>query len=75
MWTGKIIPLNGFVARMYVYKSATPSHLELIEQRLNLRRADEEWLYSHPSLGGNSTPIPVLIQQDFNLLTKIRMLI
>ena len=38
----------------------------------NDEREDEEWLYSHPRYGGHSTPIGVLIQQDYALLSSIR---
>ena len=33
---------------------------------------DEEWLYSHPTHGGHSTPVPVLIQQDYKILERAR---
>ena len=39
---------------------------------MNDERPTEEWLYSHPRYGGHSTPVPVLIQQDYELLQKAR---
>ena len=41
-------------------------------ERMNDIRPEEEWLFSHPMYGGHSTPIPILIQQDLEILTKAR---
>tara|TARA_B100000085_G_C18406331_1_gene456761 strand:- start:191 stop:337 length:147 start_codon:yes stop_codon:yes gene_type:complete len=41
-------------------------------ERMNDTRPEEEWLFSHPMYGGHSTPVPILIQQDLEILTKAR---
>lgn len=73
-WTGErnIEPLGEYVARMYIHKNASGRILCNIHHRLNTVRPYEEWLYSHKQYGGFSTPVPVLIQQDLQILTKAR---
>ncbi len=73
-WQGTINvkPLGDNVARIWIHKNASGRLLCNIHHKLNEERQDEEWLYSHPQYGGHSTPIPVLIQQDLKLLSKIR---
>jgi hypothetical protein len=73
-WTGieNVKPLGEYVARIWIHRHASGRQLCNIHHRLNEQRQDEEWLYSHPQYGGHSTPIPVLIQQDFELLSNIR---
>ena len=39
---------------------------------MNDIRHEEEWLFSHPMYKGHSTPVPILIQQDLEILTKAR---
>ena len=39
---------------------------------LNVKYSHSEWLWSHPEHGGDSTPIPVLIQQDRAQLEQLR---
>ena len=71
-WTGEnnIIPLGDYVARMYIHKHASERTLCKIHYRLNDCRPHEEWLYS---IGGEyGTPVPVLIQQDLETLTRAR---
>ena len=63
LWTGAVEELNGLEARVHCL-DRKPRLLKKIEQRLNREREFEEWLHSHPSFGINSTPVPVLIQQD-----------
>lgn len=63
LWQGEALDLNGLEARVYCL-DRKPRLLKKIEQRLNNEREFEEWLHSHPSFGVNSTPCPVLIQQD-----------
>ena len=41
-------------------------------EELNEKDSSNEWLWSHPIEGGNSTPIPVLIQQDREQLECLR---
>ena len=73
-WTGEknIKPLGEYVARMYIHKNASGRVLCNIHHRLNKQRPREEWLYSAPEYKGYSTPLPVLIQQDLETLTKAR---
>lgn len=71
-WEGVPYPLDGYVARMYIAYDKTPTQLKNIMKRHNDYFDDEEWLYSHPKFGGHSTPVPVLIQQDYDVLAKAR---
>lgn len=73
MWRGIANELEDLEARVYViYGDIKPRLLKKIEQRLNGERQSEEWLHSHPLFGINSTPVPVLIQQDREGLEKAR---
>ena len=64
LWKGVARDLGNLEARVNCIGKITPRMLKKIEKRLNREREFEEWLHSHPSFGVNSTPIPVLIQQD-----------
>ena len=70
--TGEILALDDYVARVYKHPTASARHLKKMMNLFNDEREDEEWLYSHPRYGGHSTPIGVLIQQDYALLSSIR---
>jgi len=72
LWKSEIIPLDDYVARIYIHKNASGRQLKKIMERMNDIRPEEEWLFSHPMYGGHSTPIPILIQQDLEILTKAR---
>ena len=71
-WKGEIIPLSDYVARIYIHKHASGRLLKKIMERMNDTRPEEEWLFSHPMFRGHSTPVPILIQQDLEILTKAR---
>ena len=71
-WTGTVYPLQGFVARVYKAPQLTARQLYNTMRKFNKLYDDEEWLDSHPGYGGHSTPIPVLIQQDYDVLAKAR---
>ena len=71
-WTGEILALDDYVARIYKHPTASARQLKKMINLFNDEREDEEWLYSHPQYGGHSTPIGVLIQQDYALLNSIR---
>ena len=71
-WKDNILPLNQFVARVYICNDLTETDLIDKMNKFNDERDHEEWLYSHPKHGGYSTPVPVLIQQDFKILNDIR---
>jgi len=58
----------------FVYKCPGKSSkwLNAKADEMNAKYKKHEWLWSHPEHGGDSTPIPVLIQQDRETLTKLR---
>lgn len=61
-----------FEAFVYTLKDKTAKQLEEMCDSLNEKYVDSEWLWSHPSEGGDSTHVPCLIQQDREKLTTIR---
>ena len=71
-WTGERKELGDYVARVYKFKNASEYKLNKLMKQFNEEIGDEEWLYSHNKHGGHSTPVPVLIQQNFELLSTIR---
>ena len=73
-WQGEhsVESLREYVARMYIHRNASGRILCNIHHRMNDTRPHEEWLYSHPSYKGFSTPVGVLIQQDLDILSKAR---
>lgn len=71
-WNGTPFPLGSWAAHVYVLPKATRLGLWLRMKYFNYLRPNEEWLYSHPNNGGNSTPYPCLIQQDHLALQTIR---
>lgn len=58
----------------FVYKcpEKTVDWLNKTCDQLNQTYQTSEWLWSHPEEGGDSTPVPVLIQQDRELLAQLR---
>ena len=72
LWKSEIVPLDDYVARMYIHKHASGRQLKKIMERMNDIRHEEEWLFSHPIYKGYSTPVPILIQQDLEILNKAR---
>jgi len=58
----------------FVYKCPGKSSDWLNSKCDQLNQTDQksEWLWSHPTEGGDSTPIPVLIQQDKVQLAELR---
>ena len=65
-------PLNNYSARIYTCETVAVATLKQWCDKLNQLHECDEWFWSHPSEGGNSTPIPVLIQQNHKYLQKIR---
>jgi hypothetical protein len=59
-------------AFVYKFPQANVTWLTNKCDQLNASQEFSEWLWSHPSEGGDSTHIPCLIQQDRAKLTKIR---
>ena len=71
-WRDEVIPLQEpYVARVYKTEM-TARELYNTARKHNRLYDDEEWLYSHPKFKGHSTPVPVLIQQDYDVLDKAR---
>lgn len=73
-WRGSkmVQELGDHVARIHIHIHASGRQLCNIHHRMNDTRPHEEWLYSHPQYKGFSTPVPVLIQQNLEVLTKAR---
>ena len=73
-WRGtkNIIPLDDYVARVWIHKNASSRLLCKMHHSIAEYRPTEEWLYSHPCHKGNSTPVPVLLQQNRLNLAKAR---
>lgn len=71
-WQGNIIDLGSYKARLYTTKTHKPRQLKKMTDRFNVEREHEEWLYSHPNFGINSTAIGVFIQQDRKGLEEAR---
>lgn len=75
IWLGKFskpLPLDLYQARVYQFRDITPRRLKKIAQKLDESDSESEWLWSHPRYRHNSTPVPVLIQQNRARLNKIR---
>ena len=77
-WQGEanIPPLGAqYVARIWTHTNPsftpTDTHLQQLGDRMNATRQGEEWLWSNP-MNGNSTPVPVLIQQCERTLNRAR---
>lgn len=71
-WIDRVYPLQPpYVARVYK-TTMTARQLYNTARRHNKLYPNEEWLYSHPKFKGHSTPVPVLIQQDYDVLAKAR---
>ncbi len=71
-WHDGVKELKQYEARIYCALKYNPRQLKKISNRLNEIRPNEEWLWSHPKYNYNSTPIPVLIQQDKARLNYLR---
>lgn len=71
-WCGEVVPLDSREARLYIAPRHNPRQLKKMTDKLNITRQQEEWLWSHPSLGENATPVPCFIQQHRNVLETIR---
>ncbi len=65
-------PLGSFEARVYIIKNITPRRLKKLCKQLDTEDQIDEWLWSHPRYKNNSTPVPVLIQQNRSRLMEIR---
>ena len=70
-WKGTITPLNNYLARVYIV-DLNPRRLKKLADKLEAANTQDEWLWSHPRYKRYSTPLPVLIQQNRQMLEKIR---
>ena len=64
-----------YEAFVYVFDNATPKELDAKVIEMNAYRPNSEFLWSHPqadSGDGNSTDVPVIIQQDKKILNDLR---
>ena len=68
-YTGEIIPLGDYHARVYVVHAANET-VEALAYALD--HGEDEWLFSYPGYGEFATPVAVLIQQNRAKLTAIR---
>jgi hypothetical protein len=68
-YTGEILPLGRYQARVYTVTDPTQS-VEALSAALD--HGDDEWLFSFPGYGPFATPVPVLIQQDRKELNRLR---
>jgi hypothetical protein len=68
-WTGEVLPLKPYQARVYKVNLPDEEVVKLAEQ---LDEGECEWLYSFPGYGPFATPVKVLIQQDRAELTRLR---
>ena len=73
-WRGTIFSLGQYEARIYLAPRHKFRQLKKMSNRFNNERPDEEWLWSHPVFGNNSTPVPCFIQQDRKRLENARLL-
>jgi len=60
-------------AYVYTAEGYDSEYLENLTEQYNALDDGCEYLWSHPSHGGDSTPIPVIIQQDRATLTDLRL--
>lgn len=70
-WQGYAYPLGSWKARVYL-TNLSPTQLESIHDKLNDMYEEYEFLWSHPSFIGKSTPMPCIIQQSAQELEQIR---
>lgn len=71
-WHSQILDLGTNEAIVYIAPKHRPRQLKKITNRLNRDYPLLEFLWSHPKYGYNSTPVPVIIQQDRKRLESIR---
>lgn len=67
----QILPLGQFHARIYIVE-LNPRRLKKLCEKLDAGSEEDEWLWSHPRYASQSTPVPVLIQQNRKMLNDIR---
>jgi len=68
----KLFPYTDYEAAVYKWPTASVEWLVAMCDGLNEQYESSTWLWSHPAEGGDSTHIPVLIQQDATRLAELR---
>ena len=68
----KLFPYTEYEAAVYKWPTASVEWLVAMCDGLNEQYESSTWLWSHPAEGGDSTHIPVLIQQDATRLAELR---
>jgi hypothetical protein len=68
-YTGEILPLGKYAARVYVIADSS-CDVEALAQALD--HGEDEWLFSYPGYGEFATPVSVLIQQNRAQLAELR---
>lgn len=68
-YTGEILPLGNYAARMYIVNAPNET-VEALAAALD--HGQDEWLFSYPGYGEFATPVSVLIQQDRSRLKALR---
>lgn len=71
-WCGEAVPLDSREARIYLAPRHNQRQLKKMTDKFNNTRPLEEWLWSHPKLGENATPVPCFIQQHRDVLERAR---
>ena len=69
-YTGTVIPLGDYQARMYIVH-VPEATVESLAAGLDYL-GDDEWLFSYPGYGPYATPVSVLIQQNRKQLNDLR---
>lgn len=70
-WEGKVLPLDGYQARMYTVNASNKT-VEYMANQLDEDEGEYEWLFSYPQYGEHATPETVLIQQSRAVLKRLR---
>ena len=70
-WISCFKPSN-YEALVFKCEGKSVEWLKGVEQQLNTLNDGNEYLWSHPAEGGESTPIPVIICQPEDVLNHIR---
>jgi hypothetical protein len=70
-WT-KLFQSTKYEAFVFKCNEKSVEWLEAITQNLNDLEDGNEYLWSHPEEGGESTPVPVVICQDEQMLNELR---
>ena len=68
-YTGEIVPLGSYKARVYTVPNGDDSVSALAQA---LDHGEDEWLFSYKSYGEFATPVAVLIQQNRTELNNLR---